>query len=846
MKSLDTVRFAWTFRTYQKSVLDKATSHLRDGHIHIVAAPGSGKTILGLELVRRLGKPALILAPSVTIRRQWGERFAEAFLPQGSDEAEYVSEDLRAPKLLTCVTYQALHAAMQKTVLKADAAAEDDEAETAQDFTDFDLMDEVRRCGIGTICLDEAHHLRREWQKALEQFLQQLGGAVRVIALTATPPYDSTPAEWDNYIRVCGEVDEEIFVPQLVAQKTLCPHQDYLYFNMPTEEETQALYTHRTHAQQAAQAIADSGLLRAAWDAARQTEDFDQLYPDAAQAIAQFAQGQNGSVALMQTAVSCILEQKDVFPASVTEPLAKILAQNGVLEKGKACLVSTDKIDKMLLSSAGKIESIQSILSSETAALGEELRALILTDYIRKEMIGLVGTDEPLTVMGAVPVFEAVRRTVGKRVPIALLSGTLVILPNAALAAAEASAAEQGIVCTSSPLPNAPYSTVTFAGSNKNKVSVLTELFQKGVVRVMIGTASLLGEGWDAPCINSIVLASAVGSFMLTNQMRGRAIRVDKTNPDKASNIWHLVTVEPQETADDPLGADYAVMERRFSGFLAPDYKTPWIEDGTDRLCLPKTPYTEKTIHTINGDMLDRSRARSEMAQLWRDALGDDPAPQVLDVCELPDAAFSDAPANRKLTRWILCAVLFVLLAVLLPGFAKVLSVAALIPALVFFAGWRKLRRPEAYFLLAGQSLLRVLRESKTVQASGADVYARSMPERKSVYVALRDASRHDKMVFSQAMGTLYSAIDDPRYVLVPENGNVQNARAVPAVFGARKEDAQRLAKGMEPLFGKTKCVYTRGQKERATLLRCRRDAALNREHCRARYKKIVVRSTKA
>ena len=79
MNSFDNIRFAWTFRTYQQAVLDKASSHLRDGHIHIVAAPGSGKTILGLELVRRLGKPALILAPSVTIRRQWGERFVEAF-----------------------------------------------------------------------------------------------------------------------------------------------------------------------------------------------------------------------------------------------------------------------------------------------------------------------------------------------------------------------------------------------------------------------------------------------------------------------------------------------------------------------------------------------------------------------------------------------------------------------------------------------------------------------------------------------------------------------------------------------------------------------------------------------
>ena len=233
MKTFDKVRFAWTFRTYQQTVLDRASAHLRDGHIHIVAAPGSGKTILGLELVRRLGRPALILAPSVTIRRQWGERFAECFMPQGGREAEYVSEDLHTPQLLTCVTYQALHAAVQKTALKAENDPEAAESEDALDFTDFDVLEQIRACGIGTVCLDEAH-------------------------------YDSTPAEWDNYIRVCGEVDEEIFVPQLVAQKTLCPHQDYLYFNMPTDAETEVLRAHRAHAQTATKALLESGLLQKA------------------------------------------------------------------------------------------------------------------------------------------------------------------------------------------------------------------------------------------------------------------------------------------------------------------------------------------------------------------------------------------------------------------------------------------------------------------------------------------------------------------------------------------------------------------------------------------------------
>ena len=836
MKTFQNVRFAWTFRTYQQAVLDKAAAHLKDGHIHIVAAPGSGKTILGLELVRRLSKPALILAPSVTIRRQWGERFAECFLPKGAREADYVSEDLHSPQLLTCVTYQALHAAVQKTTLKAEDDPEAAESEAAQDFTDFDILSLIRSCGIGTVCLDEAHHLRHEWQKALEQFLQMLGGSVQVIALTATPPYDSTPAEWDNYIRVCGEVDEEIFVPQLVAQKTLCPHQDYLYFNTPTDAESQVLQTHRAHAQTAAREVLQSALLPKAQNAVRdETVNKD---PQGALALSAAADGKDVTMQTMQDALSFVLSAKDAFPKEIVEPIAQILAREGVLEKGKVCLLSTDKIDRMLLSSAGKLGSIQAIMASESTVLGEELRALILTDYIRKEMLPVIGTSEPLTVMGAVPIFEAVRRSVGRNVPIALLAGTLVLLPNDVLDAAAALAAQNGITCTSSALPGAPYSEVQFAGSNKNKVSVLTELFQKGILRVMIGTAALLGEGWDAPCINTLILASYVGSFMLTNQMRGRAIRTDKQRPDKAANIWHLVTLDTQEAATD-LGADFAVMERRFDSFLAPDYAAPWIESGTERLGLPPQ-LTEGAMRLINAQMLERSQNRKGMVALWEQALADDTDPQVLDVCVVPNRAFSGAASRKRLTQAILCAVIAVVLLLIPVRFVKILSVVALIPMLVFLSKRRAVKTPQAYFRAAGQALLRAMRSQKLLQASEDDVYAQTIPERDSVYVAVKSASQHDKMLFSRAMGTLFSAIETPRYILLPDN-DAKRAVAVPAALERRKEDAQMLAETMKPLIGQADCLYTRGRNQQRAVQRCRTESALNRANCKARYKKIVV-----
>lgn len=106
---LRTLRFKGQWRSYQKRVLDRAENYLKDKKIHIVAAPGLGKTTLGIELIRRLGRPALILSPSINIRNQWIARIEEAYLPEGTDTAGLLSNTIRNPALITAITYQALH-----------------------------------------------------------------------------------------------------------------------------------------------------------------------------------------------------------------------------------------------------------------------------------------------------------------------------------------------------------------------------------------------------------------------------------------------------------------------------------------------------------------------------------------------------------------------------------------------------------------------------------------------------------------------------------------------------------------------------------------------------------------
>ena len=74
-----------------------------------------------------------------------------------------------------------------------------------------------------------------------EAFLQAVWTAETHLPDT-TPPYDSlSQNSGERYIRMCGEIDQEITVPELVKEDTLCPHQDFVYMCSPTAEEAERL-----------------------------------------------------------------------------------------------------------------------------------------------------------------------------------------------------------------------------------------------------------------------------------------------------------------------------------------------------------------------------------------------------------------------------------------------------------------------------------------------------------------------------------------------------------------------------------------------------------------------------
>ncbi len=129
-----------------------------------------------------------------------------------------------------------------------------------------------------------------------------------------------------------------------------------------------------------------------------------------------------------------------------------------------------------------------------------------------------------------------------------------------------------------------------------------------------------MGEGWDAPEINTLVLATFVGSHVLSNQMRGRAIRVHRQLKEKTANIWHLACIDPRSPDG---GSDVLMLKRRMSTFFGLTQNAlPSIMSGMDRFALPALPMASPELEQFNYNMAVYAKARPRLQQVWQEAIG--------------------------------------------------------------------------------------------------------------------------------------------------------------------------------------------------------------------------------
>lgn len=851
MGNFDNIRFKGTFRTYQQKVLDSAKKHLRDGRIHIVAAPGSGKTILGCELIRQLNKPCLIFSPTVTIKNQWGDRFSSWFLNSEEEASELISYDLYNIKLINTLTYQSLYSAMEKI-----ASADEEES---VDYSQIDLFDIIEKKGIKTICLDEAHHLKNEWQKALEKFVSQLDGGIKVISLTATPPYDSSETEWDRYISVCGPIDEEIFVPELVKQKTLCPHQDFIYFSHPTETERKMIDIHRQNVAGALNEISKLDCISNVYYYLQQnhTRIYKKLYTNLKELTSLLVFFKYCEIKVENNLIKCLtgldeLPQFDNIHAEIAlnyflnaeyvsiedkATVLGILKKYQLLERKKACITSTEKIDKTLSASMSKLDSITEIVHFESESLQDNLRMLVLTDFIKKDDIKNINTTKGFEDISIVSIFETLRRK-NCNYKLGVLSGALVILPTVLHEKLNETLGLKETDFSFKEIKGTDFSIFNFKGGNKHKVNYVSKLFELGFINILIGTKSLLGEGWDSPCINSLILASFIGSFVLSNQMRGRAIRIYKNDPNKCSNIWHLVTLDGTNKKAKSTN-DYQVLSRRFDNFVGPNYKTGEIESGIARIENNILPISVKNISAINASTKELAKNRQLTTDQW--IIDTQNSTEVSMETRIPVSKALPSFNKTILPFLSIVLVLQVFLGIVifkLPLLFKVVLgvlylalIIYMLPKLLklFIKFWRHKNAKSSIKTLSSCILDTLIfkGEIEKTYKIQVDRYKKE----KFVRVCLLDASIKEQSVFSTTLKEFFSLVVEPRYILIYRNNlNIRDYNRsfmCPKIFDDNKKTVQCLLDNLKMKSTNFEAIYIKNETSMFNLRKCVKESYL-------------------
>lgn len=872
--------FKGTWRRYQERVLNSSDAYLSDKKIHIVAAPGAGKTTLGIELIRRTQKPCLILSPRIVIREQWLERIKDGFLNERLSPEDILSNDMKNPKLITSITYQTLFCGMTRYAGMTEE--EETENQEAMDFSHFELLRTVKEAGIKVICLDECHHLKNEWWKALEDFMKEMG-EVTVISLTATPPYDATPVQWERYCNMCGPVDEEITVPELVKENSLCPHQDFVYFNYPTGEEQEKVDFFRQKAAQMMQKLMGDARLKEAVASHKGLEDvqgyLEKLLENPAYLSSLLIYCQEQNIPYARRWLK-ILNVKELPPMSekwmeillqgflyddvsefvcqeeYREELIRQLKAHGLIERKKVAFFVNQKLEKTLMNSAGKLKSISEICKLEYSSVGNQLRLLILTDYIKKEYARKLGKPNFLPdSLGVLPIFEMLRRE-NPDWKLGVLCGSLIYIPDTALAALKRISCSFGIEkLPSKALLNENgeclgYSETLLTENTHLCTQMITMLFEKGEIEILIGTKSLLGEGWDSPCINALIMASSVGSYVLGNQMRGRAIRASKDNPDKTSNIWHLVCMTDTKESCE-VTEDFRTLQRRMMGFLGVSYDGTVIENGMERLNTITPPYTYRHLMEINEDMKLRACMREELKAQWQQAVHIQGNMEAVETCKMKKKLLNPSASFFNALGMIALSVAIRMSQGMIRGAFRrsygqqgitdfIFTVAAAgiflwgVWRLVHFSGPLKRLREMA------EGMKAALAESQNITSScKVSVYGENGVDYQ---VFLKGGTTREKELFAQCMEEFLAAVDNQRYLLYAPQalGAMTKYYCVPSVFSKTKQEALFFQKVMSSHLGKYHLVYTRTPEGRAVLLKGRAEAFGSRNERILKRKKEI------
>ena len=714
------IHFTGTLRPSQKAACEVIEPQLKAGstRLHVVAPPGSGKTVLGLyvwsDLVR---KPALVLSPNSAIQAQWAAR-TSLFDLDGKDK--FISTDSKNPGMLTSLTYQSVTAPgkggedieTQAITLWAEKLLLDEEAhdyescfawqkdmkERNRDYYDDRLatyrkaardavakegnaisilspsarqnIERLKKIGIGLIILDECHHLMHHWGRILSEVKELFDDPI-VLGLTATPPNtdDFGADDAKRYEDFFGPVDYQVPVPALVRESNLAPYQDLCYFVRPSAEELQYIAGVDSEFEsllielrnkdnsgdhdrvpdldtwvfQALEERKSPGGKTQEWsdfqkkfeafanDGRRYLQSHLLHLPDDVPIISLKEDYQPWTrMSMLRTVLDRYVRHglrrsKNIDDQKLSTKIVTRLRMLGIQITETGSRPCASPVGRVMAYSSGKIAALNKIISSEIETLGEKIRAVIVTDFEKTSATSVVDGILDDEAGGAIAVFRSLtsNEECDSLDPVLMTGSTVLVdddLFERFISRAKSWVIDNNINVKFVDKIHQGYHEIRGVGEDwkpRYYSLMITEFFQEGLTKCLVGTRGLLGEGWDASRINVLVDLTTVTTSMSINQLRGRSIRLDSSWEEKVANNWDVVCLAEEFTKGFDDYERFKEKHKQLYGVC--DDGT--IEKGVGHVHAAfndaKPEGVNEGMEMFNHEMIERSKNRSHVRDLW-------------------------------------------------------------------------------------------------------------------------------------------------------------------------------------------------------------------------------------
>jgi hypothetical protein len=962
---LGALSFRYEWRKYQRMVLELFEQ--RDPAkrtFHVVAPPGSGKTLVGIEIARRLGRPAVTFSPTTTIQEQWRDKvrlFISADTPDArADELlDCVSTDPSHLGAISNLTYQSLSTQTQEREfldrlgrtawlreLVEDGGRDTESAEAylanviARSEPVFrrevakrairekrralaggevslhellhpnavHLIDRIVATGTGCVILDEAHHLLDYWGLILADLIARLP-SVLIVGLTATPPATAEPEEMANYLRLVDGIDFEVPTPAVVRSGYLAPYQDLVLLTRPTADEREFLER-------------EDELLHTALEGMERDTRFGPWLTDrmnrpsgeptwerllsnefefavagvrvlAARGIAladdiELADGlrqqptlDDRLAILRKWSLDVLRLSHDPADAGRLADLRAVLRTLGMVMTETGWRRAASPLDRVLAYSDSKVAGMLEILRTEHAAIGDRLRAVVLTDHERapalatRQLLGVLDEESG----GAV---RAIRALVADPVTLALdpimITGQTVLVADSwadeCRAEMQAFFAERELGVNVSARQVEPH-LVELTGSGsawrpRHYVAVVTSLLERGVTRCIVGTRGLLAEGWDSLTLNTLIDLTTAGTFSSVNQIRGRSIRLDPGDPQKVANNWDVVCYEPDlEEGDRDL--QRLIGKHAHTWGLGPAGRIVrgigHVDDRIPLLGMPLPMTLGVSVATpgaITRTAMRRARDRPDAYRRWGVGTDYDNFMFTGTVLERPErplrTAFTWAKSLRALLNAALAVLMYFVIVITLNGIQQVtalpppwnvLMLVGLVVAPFALSAplfWRYARAAfielpvDSFLADFGRAVAEAYRSSGLAPMSPDQVRVR-LNESGTYDVVLDNRDKDVVDQFARSYRELFEPIVEQRYLVRREEAAISGTfyapvwyvlravfrvvrrrdvayHAVPSAFARRRELADAFAVAWKRWVGGGDLVYTRSPAGMEVLMR--------------------------